>query len=374
MLEAVRGLRTELADRAAEIEAARRLPRDMVDRLIDIGCFRLLLPVSHGGVEAHLGSALSVFEELARADASVAWTVMIGALAWCDAACLPATTFDALFADRSDVVVAGAFNPTGTISAAEGGYVVSGRWAFVSGCQHASWLYGNCVEDGVDGRPKLRAAMFSPDEIVIEDTWDVSGLSGTGSHHFHVEDLIVPAARTFVPLVDPPCVDATIVRIPTPALFALGIASVAIGTARGALDEVIRIARERVPLLDHEPVAANPHFHYGLAAADTDVRAARALLTEVASQAWLTATRGERFSLEQRARLRAAAVWSTERAVAAVEVAYRSGGGSAVYLDSSLQRRLRDIHALTQHFLVKRDTFTTAGAILAGQEVEVVVF
>jgi alkylation response protein AidB-like acyl-CoA dehydrogenase len=216
--------------------------------------------------------------------------------------------------------------------------------------------------------------MFSPGEVVIEDTWNVSGLSGTGSHHFHVEDVIVPAARTFVPLVDPPCVDTAIVRIPTPALFALGIASVAIGMARGALDEVIRIARERVPLLEHEPVAANPHFHYELAAADADVRAARALLTEVASDAWLTAASGQSFSLEQRARLRASAVWSTERAVAAVEDAYRSGGGSAVYLDSSLQRRLRDIHALTQHFLVKRDTFTTAGAILAGQDVEVMVF
>ena len=299
---------------------------------------------------------------------------MIGALAWCDAASLPAPTFDDLFVGDRDVIVAGAFNPTGTIAPVEGGYVVSGRWAFVSGCQHASWLYGNCVEDVVDGRPKLRAAMFDPDEVVIEDTWNVSGLSGTGSHHFHVDDVIVPAARTFVPLVDPPCVDTAIVRIPTPALFALGIASVAIGTARGALDEVMRIARERVPLLEHEPVAANPHFHYELAAADTDVRAARALLMEVASHAWLTATAADPFSLEQRARLRATAVWATERAVATVEDAYRSGGGRAVYLDSSLQRRLRDMHALTQHFLVKRDTFTTAGAILAGQDVEVLVF
>ena len=80
---------------------------------------------------------------------------------------------------------------------------MSGRWSFASGCEHADWIYGNCVEVGDDGRePRLRIAVFEPDQIVIEDTWRVSGLCGTGSHHFHVDNVLVPTDRTVLALAD----------------------------------------------------------------------------------------------------------------------------------------------------------------------------
>ena len=157
-------------------------------------------------------------------------------------------------------------------------------------------------------------------------------------------------------------------------MASLAIASVAIGIAQGALDDIVALAVDKVPLLAHAPLAANPLFQLELATADTELRAARALLYETAEAAWATAAGGAPFTLEQRARIRAAAVWATERAAAVVGTAYRSGGGSSLYADCPLQRRLRDINAVTQHFLVKRDTLTTAGAILAGQDVEVMVF
>jgi alkylation response protein AidB-like acyl-CoA dehydrogenase len=89
---------------------------------------------------------------------------------------------------------------------------------------------------------------------------------------------------------------------------------------------------------------------------------------------WATAEAGLELTLQQRARLRAGAVWATDRALSVVETAYRAGGGTAIYAECPLQRRLRDIHALTQHFLVRRDTLVTAGAVLAGQPVDVPVF
>ena len=82
----------------------------------------------------------------------------------------------------------------------------------------------------------------------------------------------------------------------------------------------------------------------------------------------------DELTLDQRARVRAAAIWCATHAAAVVDAAYRAGGGSSLYADSPLQRRLRDIHALTQHFLLRRNTLVTAGAILAGQEVEVTLF
>jgi alkylation response protein AidB-like acyl-CoA dehydrogenase len=363
-----------IATRAAEIEAARRVPRDLLDDLLAAGCFRLLVPPSHGGTGADLLSALRVHEDLAAADASVAWIVMIGGGAWFDLVGLPRASFDAVFAAGPDTIVAGAFNPSGSVTPTEHGYRVEGRWGFASGCQHADWVYGNGIEGFADGHPMLRATLFEPSEVVIEDTWTATGLCATASHHFRVDGREVPAERTFVPLAGEPCIDAPIVRVPTPAFFALLIAGVALGIARGALADIVDLAGGKVPLLAPAPLATNPLFQHELAVADTEVAAARALLHEIAESTWDTAVEGDPFSLEARARTRAAAVWVTERATHVVDTAHRLGGGTAVYAESALQRRLRDVHALTQHFLVRPDTLTTAGALLAGQPLEVPVF
>jgi alkylation response protein AidB-like acyl-CoA dehydrogenase len=169
-------------------------------------------------------------------------------------------------------------------------------------------------------------------------------------------------------------VDAPVVRIPIVSFIGLAIASVALGTAHGALDDIVAIAAGKVPLLAHGPLAEDTVFHVELARADTDFRAARALLHEVAGAAWDMAVAGEPFDVVQRARMRAAAVWVTERAAAVVDAAYRAGGGSSLYDDCPLQRRLRDAHAITQHFVVKPGTLATAGAVLAGQELDTPVF
>lgn len=374
VLTAISSLQPAIAERAHEVEQAGRVPLGLLDTLTDAGCFRLLLPPSHGGLGADLPTAMRALEALAHADASVAWTAMIGAGSWLDLAHLPRSTFDAMFGGSGDVIVAGAFNPSGSITPVDGGYRVTGRWSFASGCQHATWIFGNCVEGVEDGMPRLRIAVFAPDDVVIEDTWHVSGLAGTASHHFHVDDVFVPAERTADPMTGAPCIDEPIVRIPPPATLSLAIASVALGTARGALDDILTLATGKVPLLAPGPLAANPLFQLELATADTEVRAARALVHETAERLWAQAVEGTPLTLEQQARVRAAGVWATERAAAAVDTAYRSGGGSSLYRDSTLQRRMRDVHAITQHFIVKRDTLTTAGAILAGQDPDVLVF
>ena len=374
VLDAARRLAPSITARADEIEAGRRVPRDLLDELIAAGVFRVLRPATHGGVGADLPGAMRVYEALARADASVGWTVMIGSGSWCDLAALPPAAFDELFSDAPDVITAGAFSPTGSIAAAGDGYRATGRWGFASGCEHADWIYGNCVEAVVNGAPQLRIAVFSPDQVVIEDTWTVSGLCGTGSHHFHVNAVVVPAERTLDPMADAPSLDAPIVRVPVPGLIALAVASVAVGAARGALDDIVALAAGKVPLLDSRPLAANPTFQLELATADTDLRAARALIYETAEAAWAAATDAAEFTLQHRARIRAAAVWATDRAADVVRAAYRAGGGGSIYAASPLQRRLRDIDALTQHFIVRRDTLTTAGAILAGEDVDVMVF
>jgi alkylation response protein AidB-like acyl-CoA dehydrogenase len=359
---------------ALAVEAARRIPPDLLDALVSAGCFRILVPRSHGGLGADLATGMQLNETLARADGSVGWTVMIGAAAWGDLAALPRPSFDALFSQGPDILAAGAFNPTGRIVADDGGYRVSGRWGFASGCEHANWIFANSVEGVMDGMPQLRVAVFSPDQVTIEDTWNVSGLCGTGSHHFRADDVFVPADRTFRPLVDHPSIDEPIVRIPPPSIIPLLISSVALGIARGAIDDIVGLAAEKVPMLAPAPLATDPVFHLDLASADTELRAARALVYELTEEVWAAALAGEDLSMDLRARVRAGGVWCATRTAAVVDAAYRSGGGSSLYSGSPLQRRLRDIHALTQHFLVRRNTLVTAGAILAGQDVDVMLF
>src|SRR5688572_8038826 len=174
-LDAVRVLVPRIASRSAEIEAARRLPLDLVEDLTAAGCFRVLVPQAYGGTGADLPAAMRVFEELSRADGSVGWTAVMNAIGWLNLGGLPRAGLDALYADGPDVIMAGVFSPSGTAVPVDGGYRVSGRWAFASGCQHADWLSANCVEEQADG-PRLRTVVLSPHEVDIEDTWLVAGL------------------------------------------------------------------------------------------------------------------------------------------------------------------------------------------------------
>jgi indole-3-acetate monooxygenase len=372
ILDAVAGLAPDIAARAGEIEDARRLPPDLLEELTAAGCFRMLLPRSHGGTGVDLATSMRVYEELSRADASVGWTVAIGAGCWLDVVRRPRATFDALFDGPGDKV-GGAFSPAGLAVPAGGGYRVTGRWGFVSGSQHCDWIYGNCIEEGAGGdggMPPLRMAVFRAGEVEIQDTWSVSGLCGTGSHDVVANDVFVPVERTFAVLTAEPCLDEPLVRIPLPSSFALQMASVALGVAQGALDDIVALAADKVPLFAGASLAANALFQNQLAGADARLRAARALLYDDAATAWATALAGEAFNPEHRARIRASATWATDTAAAVVDTAYRAGGGSSVYRSNPLQRRLRDVHALTQHFLLKLDSLTTAGAVLAGQAVD----
>jgi alkylation response protein AidB-like acyl-CoA dehydrogenase len=368
VLGAVRDRAPAIAARADEIEQGRRLPPDLVDELTGAGCFRMFVPRSHGGDERDVPAWLQVVEELARADASVGWTVMIGSSAPGVLGKLPRPTFDALYAEGPDVILGGAFNPTGVATPEPGGYRVNGRWSFASGCQHCHWLLAHCFVD--DGRqPPVRMMVVRAGDADIEETWSVSGLRGTGSHDFVVDDIFVPAERTFE-LDDGLCLDAPLYRIPELSLATLGIAAVAAGIAGGALDDIVTLARAKVPAFGATTLAASPLFQFQFAEADAQLRALRSLVHADAATAWAWAVDGAPFTPERRARIRATATWATRAAAAVVDTAYTAGGGTANEDGSPLQRRLRDMHALTQHFAVKLDTFTMAGAVLAGQEVD----
>src|SRR4029453_4117507 len=143
-LEAVRTLAPAIVARSEEIERGRRVPPDLVEDLTAAGCFGMLVPRSHGGAELDLAAEMRVIEELARADGSVGWTVMIGRSSPVFFGKLPRDTFDALYAAGPDVILAGTVNPTGLATPVDGGFRVTGQWSFASGCQHCHWFIAPC--------------------------------------------------------------------------------------------------------------------------------------------------------------------------------------------------------------------------------------
>ena len=272
VLDKIRAMAPAIAARGDEIEQGRRLPTDLVEKLSTAGCFRAMVPASHGGQGLTFAEQLLVIRELARADGSVGWTVMIGSSAPVVLGLLPRSSFDQIYAKGPDVILGGAFNPKGVATPVDGGYRVSGRWSFASGCQHCHWFVAHCMVD--DGRmPPVRMMVLPPSDVEIADTWYVSGLCGTGSHDFVVDDVFVPDERSFT-LWDEPALDGPLWRIPELSLSSLMMANVAVGIAEGALGEITTLASGKVPMLADSTLGANALFQHDLAEADARLRAA----------------------------------------------------------------------------------------------------
>ncbi|MGH7779626.1 MAG: acyl-CoA dehydrogenase family protein [Candidatus Binataceae bacterium] len=375
VLDAVRELAPSITARSAEIESGRRVPGDLLAQLIAAGCFRMLTPMSHGGLELDLPASMEIIETLAAADGAVGWTVMIGSESPMLLALLPRRRFDEIYSEGPDVIVGGGFAPRGQAELTRDQYTVNGRWAFCSGCQHSRWLLGNCVvtENGqprpglMPGSNEIRAMLFRADQATIIDTWNVNGLRGTGSHDIEVKDLRVPAFESLDIFFGQPCIPGALYKAPVVS-FALHIGAVGLGIARHALADIVTLVQtNKKRLYTGSAIADSPVFHFKLAEAETSLRAAYALLMEEACAVSRTSATGYAPLPPEMARVVGSVTWAAKTAAAVVDFCYTAGGGTAPYLSSPLQRHLRDIHTLTQHAAVNESMLTRAGAFLSGK-------
>jgi alkylation response protein AidB-like acyl-CoA dehydrogenase len=371
---AARALGPHLRTLSTEIEQARRLPADVVDTLRDAGLFRLGVPVSVGGLEADVATLLRAIETVSEADGSAGWCVMIGATSGLVSAYLPRDEAAAIF--RPQTVAGGVFAPQGRAVATADGYRVSGRWAFGSGVQHCDWVMGGCVvtdEAGPrvlpSGIPDPRMMLVARPDVEVIDTWDVSGLRGTGSHDFAFHDVLVPESRSVSLVTDRPREPGPLYRFPVFGLLALGIAAVGVGIARRAIDELVELAAGKTPQGSRRKAARRPMTQADAAKAEALWGSARAYLYETVEAAWDDACSGE-ISLPRRARLRLAATNAARSCADAVDACYDAGGGSSIYASNPLQRLFRDAHTVTQHMMVAPATYELAGRVVLGVETD----
>lgn len=371
----VRSLRETVRARADEIEARRRIPDDLARTMARAGLYRTCVPEAYGGLELPPMETMRAIELMAQADASCAWCMFIGATTGSAIAYLPERTAREVFS-RPETILAGVFAPSGTAVAVDGGYRVSGRWQWGSGTENADWVMGGSriVRNGQHettptGLPRSHMMIVPAAEVHFEDTWHVMGLAGTGSTHFELRDVFVPADRA-VDLAGGRPLARPLYAFPNFGLLALGIASVSLGLARAAIDELLAIAAAKVPAGSTRSLAQRPQAQADVAQAEAGVRAARSFLFEAIEAAWSAACETGRMELSHRRDLRLATTWATRSAARAVDRMYELAGGTSVYDASPLQRIFRDVHVATQHMMVSESTYELTGRLLLGLETD----
>jgi indole-3-acetate monooxygenase len=362
---------------ADEIEAARELPRPLFEALADAGLFHLALPRTLGCPEIDLPTYIQVIEELGKADASTAWVINQGGIFATYAARMPRDVARLIWIDTPRSVVANTPSPSAQAVVVAGGFRVTGKQGFSTGCRHASWLapHAQIIENGrprllADGQPETRYLFVPVAAAELLDTWHVRGLRGTGTHHFAVRDVYVPEERSVLTATTPLVETGPLYQLPRTLLFASGDAAVALGVARACLTTFVELAGAKAPRSLHGLLRDQPMVQADIGHADAQLRAGRALLTETVRDSWAAVNTTGTISLDQRAALRIAATHTIRLAVEVVDTVYNAAGATAIYDGHLLQRFFQDMHVISQHIQSRRAHYELVGRHWLGLPIE----
>jgi len=376
LVSRARELAPALSARAPEAEALRRLPDQTIADFQQAGFFRMLQPARWGGYECEPGTFFDVQTTVAAACPSSAWVLgVVGVHAW-QLALFPEAAQDDVWRDDPRTLISSSYAPTGKITRAPGGYRVSGRWSFSSGCDHCRWVFlGGMVPPEAEGKPpEMRTFLLPRSDYRIDDTWFVAGLKATGSKDIVVEDAFVPEHRTHR-LVDGfkrsspgnAINTAPLYRLPFGQIFVRSVATSAIGILQGALDVYRETAAKRVSAGDGAKVAEESAAQLVCARAAATIDEVRLVLHADMGEMMALVRAGEDIPIERRVRFRHASSSAVARCVAAVDELFTQSGGRAIFLTSPILRYFLDAHAARAHYANNPDKpGRNFGAVLLG--------
>jgi alkylation response protein AidB-like acyl-CoA dehydrogenase len=366
--DAATAMRPWLRERSADIEAARRLPDDVVDALKAAGAFRMNMPRIWGGPELTSMEQIEVIEEYARGDASAAWCVMIG----CDGGLYTSWLDDTVGREmypRLDMVQAGWVYPVGKAIRVDGGYEMSGHWMFGSGCQHADWIGGGCwvfesAQDAAAGAPPVdwRVLLAPAPSYEILDAWYTTGLCGTGSTDYECTKLFVPEARTFSYLEPSRRAGTLYAGNDT---FLRKMAGIPLGVARAAIDDAVALLEHKTERPSGQLYREMPRVQSTIAEAEMLLGAARVYVFDSVQRIWDRYDAGEVPTAEERAAGWLSRLNAFQSARRVVRSLYDVIGGSAVYSrQTPFDRYLRDVETMCQHVVGQRKGLELVGSML----------
>lgn len=335
-----------LRERAAHTEKLRRVPEESVNDLLASQLCRVGVPRRFGGLVVPYGLAIELAAELARACPSTSWCYGLWAAhAWL-IGYWPLQAQEEVYGDGPDVLCSSSLN-TGksTCEPVDGGYRLSGRWEFSSGCDSASWV--------MLGAPNISDrswALVPRDDFEIVDTWFVSGLRGSGSKDIVIHDAFVPFHR----VLDVNAAGLSDLsawefhgqgryRVPISTLLGWDLVGPMVGIAQGMLDEfTARLAGTSGP----GRTADSPAIHLRLSQASAGIDAAHGMMTQDIGEILRKGGAGEPFSMLERARFRRDKAFITQLCLNAVNSLFDMSGGHGLFDSAPLQRFHRDAHAV----------------------------
>jgi alkylation response protein AidB-like acyl-CoA dehydrogenase len=376
LLSEVERIRPILEECGPQADAERVLPDAAYDAMIDAGFFRMLAPKAFGGLELHPVEAYRAVEAVARIDSAAAWNLNQSSAVATVAAWLPKEGGEELYERGPDTIFAGGFFPPGPSVRVEGGWRVTARTPFVSGCHRAQWLGVPILEvaDDVsrfDPRtedPPTIIALVPRDEVDLLDTWNTVGMRGTFSADVSIDDVFVPDRR--VSFIDPsreraPAFSGALYGL-WPWIAILGETMVSIGIAASVIDELVDLATRKKPSYSRIPLHDREMAQHHAAKARGLVDASRAFLHAAASESFADAEACDRYSEATKLRCQLAACFGVEACAQAVDLVHEAAGSSAIRLEYGFERHHRDVHVLTQHAYKSYSRYEAVGKMLFG--------
>jgi indole-3-acetate monooxygenase len=374
LLEQVERIGPILQASGAKSEVLGTLAPEAVAALRDAGLFRLKLAATAGGAEADPIAEMLVLEELAYHDFTSGWCTMVGATGIASLGTfLPQAGYETVFAGRRIPTAAISFFPAGRAVRADGGFRLTGRWRFNSGIRHSEWFVGGTLVEGSEaengGRPLVMFSALPAKDVTVYDNWGgVTGLRGTGSCDCSVENYFLPEHFSFVwDLLKPqPRRGGLSYLLPPFSYVAKEHGSVAIGAARRALDELIKIATTTRGTFRSSKLDERQVVHRQIAEADLKLRAARALLHERYGQLWEKVKGGSLPDGADIADVRAIALLATDAAIATATMAYHFAGNTGLHHPHVIGRLLRDLNTAGIHQVMSDTAYENHGKFRLG--------
>ncbi len=362
------GLSQVVAERARDCETLRQVPDQTIQDFHESGLFRAIQPKNVGGGEIAFSDYFQMCTEIARGCASSSWVLTNLASHHWMLAFWPIKAQDELWGESPDVLIAsGLAFPCGKASRVSGGYKLSGKWPFSSGVDASTWnmLGGIVANDDGKASDQLLFLVPSTDYEVIDD-WDASGLKGSGSKSVAGEEMFVPEHRT-LDLQDivngqAPGLGAnpgSLFRLPFFAMFPYVVGSVALGTAKGALETYATWNRDRVSNYTGAKISELTTVQMRIAEASASIEAAERMFMHRCEEAQALTESGTKMTLEKRSEYRRDGAFATKLSAMAVDTLFEGSGGNALYADNPMQRYFRDVHAAASHFALGWDASAT---------------
>lgn len=358
VLDGVRDLLPTFRERADEGERLRVVPDASIKELEETGFFRLLQPRRFDGLEADPVAFYTAVRDIASADGSTGWvSSVVGVHPW-QVALFADEAQQAVWGEDTSVRLSSSYAPTGKAVVTEGGFTLSGKWSFSSGCDHCTWvLLGGLVFNEEGQVVDFRTFMVPREKYQVVDVWNVVGLRGTGSNDIVVEETFVPEAFTLSMGETGQCRgpgqavnDGDLYKLPFHSIFTSTIATPIIGMAKGAYAEHVEMQQKRVRAAYlGEKASLDPFAAVRIARSSSEIDAAWALLMANIREEQAYVARGEQIPLELRLRVRRDQVLGTARAIDAIDALFEASGGRALAEGTYLQRAWRDAHAGRVH-------------------------